>query len=456
MNTEGQNKRVGIGEKISLFMTYAGNIPLMTLLSAYFLIYYTTVVGLDPKALATLFLISKVVDGISDPVMGYVLDRFPVTKLGKFRPMLILGTIICVINYILLWFGAVWSPVGKYVIVYVTYLLLGWTFDVMDISKNSLIPVMSTSSKERNKLTLAGALGNMAGAAVIGILGPIIVAEGTLQGYYVLIFGSMAMTLAFSIVGALGVKERVAFEGTEEENYTIKEMLSFLRYKPIWAVFVTTLVAGIGSQVSGGANAYFYTFILGDMKLMSGVTVIALLSSIAGTVAGPFLANSMGKKKTFLLSLVISIAATCIRLINIRSMTLIYISTVIGGIGGGILTPVITGVQADNTSYVQYRTGKRAEAAIASLTSFITKVAQGLGGAIPGYVLAACGFVTGAATQPESVHTGIILCVIILPIIFSMVGAVIFGTQYTLGKKEVEEIMIAVEAGNSGQNQKIG
>ena len=161
MNTEGQNKRVGIGEKISLFMTYAGNIPLMTLLSAYFLIYYTTVVGLDPKALATLFLISKVVDGISDPVMGYVLDRFPVTKLGKFRPMLILGTIICVINYILLWFGAVWSPVGKYVIVYVTYLLLGWTFDVMDISKNSLIPVMSTSSKERNKLTLAGALGNI-------------------------------------------------------------------------------------------------------------------------------------------------------------------------------------------------------------------------------------------------------------------------------------------------------
>ena len=82
------------------------------------MIYYTTVVGLDPKALATLFLISKVMDGISDPVMGFILDRFPVTKMGKFRPMLILGTIICVINYILLWFGAVWSPVGKYVIVY--------------------------------------------------------------------------------------------------------------------------------------------------------------------------------------------------------------------------------------------------------------------------------------------------------------------------------------------------
>ena len=108
-------------------MVCAGNIPLMTLLSVYFMIYYTTVVGLDPKALATLFLISKVMDGISDPVMGFILDRFPVTKMGKFRPMLILGTIICVINYILLWFGAVWSPVGKYVIVYVTYSILLYT-----------------------------------------------------------------------------------------------------------------------------------------------------------------------------------------------------------------------------------------------------------------------------------------------------------------------------------------
>lgn len=127
------NQKVGIGEKVCYLLANIGNIPLMTLLSAFFLIFYTDVVGLDPAALATLFLISKVVDGISDPVMGFILDKFPITKMGKFRPMLMLGTIVCVINYILLWFGAVWSPVGKYAIVYITYILLGWTFDVMDI-----------------------------------------------------------------------------------------------------------------------------------------------------------------------------------------------------------------------------------------------------------------------------------------------------------------------------------
>lgn len=212
------------------------------------MIYYTTVVGLDPKALATLFLISKVMDGISDPVMGFILDRFPVTKMGKFRPMLILGTIICVINYILLWFGAVWSPVGKYVIVYVTYLLLGWTFDIMDISKNSLLPVMTTDDKERNSLSLFNALGSMIGGAVIGVLGPVIVADGKLESYYVLIFGSMALTLVLSISGALSVKERVEFRENNEEKYSLKEMLQFLRYKPIWAAFAATLIVGTGNS----------------------------------------------------------------------------------------------------------------------------------------------------------------------------------------------------------------
>ena len=51
-----ENQKVKLSEKIGMLMVCAGNIPLMTLLSVYFMIYYTTVVGLDPKALATLFL----------------------------------------------------------------------------------------------------------------------------------------------------------------------------------------------------------------------------------------------------------------------------------------------------------------------------------------------------------------------------------------------------------------
>ena len=225
---KAKSQKIGALEKVSFFLANVGNIPLMSLLSSFFTLFYTTIVGLDPAALGTLFLISKVADGISDPIMGYFLDKFPVTKMGKFRPMLILGTVICVINYIFLWFGAVWSPVGKYVIVYITYLLLGWTFDIMDISLNSLLPVMTAENKERNSLSLIKALGYGLGGAAISILAPIIVASGTLESYYILIFGSMAVTLVFSILGALGVKERVTPKGTDDERYPlVREAVSY-------------------------------------------------------------------------------------------------------------------------------------------------------------------------------------------------------------------------------------
>ena len=70
---------------------------------------------------------------------------------------------------------------------------------------------MSADDKERNSLSLFNALGTMIGSAVLAVAAPILVAEGTLQNYYVLIFGSMAMVLVLSIAGALCVKERVAF-----------------------------------------------------------------------------------------------------------------------------------------------------------------------------------------------------------------------------------------------------
>lgn len=452
MNTE-ENK-VKLSEKLGLLMVYVGNIPLMTLLSSYFLIYYTTVVGLDPVALATLFLISKIVDGISDPLMGFILDSFPVTKMGKFRPMLITGTLICVANYILLWFGAVWSPVAKYAIVYITYLLLGWTFDIMDISKNSLLPVMSADTNERNNLTIFSALGNMIGSGLIGVLAPIIVADGTMKSYYILIFGFMAFTLIFSIVGALKIRERVAFEGNQEEKYSVRDMLHFLSFKPLWSAFAAFLILGIGSSVAGGAGIFFFTYIIGDLKVISVLTIIGLVTALIGTFTGPMLAGRFGKKAVFLVIMVISVALNLLRLTNVTSMTLIYVTTLIGGIVTGGLMPINAGIQADNTAYVQYKTGKRAEAAIASLTSFIAKVAQGIGGALPGYILAAFGFIAGAAEQPESVHTGIIFCVLILPTILTAVGTLIFGTQYTLNKKALDEMNTAMtqEAADEAAN----
>ena len=448
-NTKEKHMKVGFGESLCYLMTNIGNIPLMSLLGTFFLIFYTDVVGLDPTKLATLFLISKVVDGISDPIMGFFLDKFPVTKMGKFRPMLIIGTVICVINYILLWFGAVWAPVGKYVIVYATYLLLGLTFDIMDIALNSMLPVITSDNRERSKLSTIKAVGYTVGSLVLSIVGPLIVAEAKLESYYVLIFGSMAVVLLCSIGGALGVKERVEFTEAQEEKYTFKDLIKILFTGPVLVTFLANLVRGIGTMASSGAATFFYNYVMGDLSLMAGVSGVSIFGTLPGMLLSPILSNRVGKKKVYLLGSLIIALSFVIRLFMPTSLTLVYVGTIIYSFGNGLVFPQLYGIQADNTMYIQYTTGKRAEAAVASLSSFITKLGMGISGAIPGYLLAAFGFVTGAETQPESINTGILICVLILPIVFSILGSLIYGFGYKVTKEDVDNMSAKISEQDS-------
>ena len=80
-----------------------------------------------------------------------------------------------------------------------------------------------------------------------------------------------------------------------------------MRYKPVWALFLVALVVGVGSNIAGGAGAYFYTYILGDMTLMSGVSLVSMITTLVGIFLGPILANRFGKKQIFVMAIVVSI-----------------------------------------------------------------------------------------------------------------------------------------------------
>ena len=243
--------------------------------------------------------------------------------------------------------------------------------------------------------------------------------------------------------------EWITPKGTDDERYSLRELFQFLRFKPVWTHFLTILLSTVGTSLSSGTGTFFYTYIMKDLKLMSGVSVVSLVITLLGMAVAPVLANKVGKKNVFLAGIIVAVGGSLIRFIDVRSLLLIYLGAVFAGIGGGFIGPLAYGIQADNTMYVQYKTGKRAEAAVASLSSFVSKAAQGVAGAIPGYMLAATGFIGGAAQQPQSVEGGIIFCSIMLPLILCAAAGLVFGTLYPLGKKEVDEITLAIEQGVS-------
>ena len=375
--------KIKMREKLSFAMANFGNIPVMTLINGYLLIFYTNICGLSPAACATLFLIARFLDAINDPLVGFMIDHLPTRKMGHFRPTLILGTILCSVNFLLLWFGPMLSTSGKLAIAYVSYILLGVLFPVMDISLNSLLPVMTEDMKERNSLSSIKGLAYVIGALVIGVAAPLILGDtSNKQGYINLVLIMTAVIFFFSIIGTMGVKERV--KPQMENSYSVKELFKILSQKPVYITFLAVLLYSIGSNIVNAANTYFYTYIFEDLTLASIITLITCVAVFPATMVIGNLIGRFGKKKMYAIGLALAGLAPIIRLLDVRSIPLLIVSVLIAGIGAGFAAPLNYGIQADNTDYIEVSMGIRAEGAVASLSSFVSKCAMGIGGAIPG------------------------------------------------------------------------
>lgn len=430
--------KIKMREKLSFAMANFGNIPIMTLINGYLLIFYTNICGLSPAACATLFLIARFLDAINDPLVGFIIDHLPTRKMGHFRPTLILGTILCSVNFLLLWFGPMLSTSGKLAIAYVSYILLGVLFPVMDISLNSLLPVMTEDMKERNSLSTIKGLAYVIGALVIGVAAPLILGDtSNKQGYINLVLIMTAVIFFFSIIGTMGVKERV--KPQRENSYSVKELFKILSQKPVYITFLAVLLYSIGSNIVNAANTYFYTYIFEDLTLASIITLITCVAVFPATMVIGNLIGRFGKKKMYAIGLALAGLAPIIRLLDVRSIPLLIVSVLIAGIGAGFAAPLNYGIQADNTDYIEVSMGIRAEGAVASLSSFVSKCAMGIGGAIPGYLLQLAGFDSKAAVQNDDVINVIVLCVLILPAIVNVVAIVIFSKGYPITKEKLNE-----------------
>lgn len=437
--------KITFKEKAAFALTNLGNIPIQALIGSYLLIFYTNVVGLSPGACATLFLIARVLDGLNDPFVGFVVDHLPTTRFGHFRPTLIIGTVLCSLNFLLLWFGPLMFPAGKLAVAYVSYLLIGVLFPVMDISLNSMLPVMTADMDERNTLSSIKGFVYMVGIFAVNMAAPLILGSTSdKNGYVKLILCGTAVIVLFSIVGTAGIRERVQVK-SGAGKYGIKDLFRILSQRPVWATFLSALTYTVGMYVANTTNTFFYTYVLKDLRLLSLASIVQLAALLPATLLAGVFIKKIGKKNLYIIGMVFFGLLPLIRLLNVVNLPLLMAATALGGIGMGFCMPLTYGIQADNTDYVELKLGHRAEAAVAALSSFITKCAMGIGGAIPGYLLAAVGFDSAATVQSDLVNRVITSCVIVAPAVLCVAGIIIFILAYPLTKEKLEEQVLKIK-----------
>ena len=424
-------QKIGVREKLSYGLLTLGNIPIMVLINSFLLIFYTDVAGLNPAAVATLFLVSRLFDAINDPIVGYIMDHRKSTKGGRFRPALFLFGIITALNFLLLWFGGVWAPAGKMVVVYIVYLLFGITFDVLDIAGNGILPAITQHVASRDTLSVIKGVCQILGGTVVSIAAPIILggAASQISGYYALIGGATVVVALFTVVGALGIKERIVPE-EDAPQYKFKDIFRILTYRPLLALVLLYLAVGLGSSFQTSVNAYYFTYIIGDLTVMGLVTGSSLIGLLLSLILAKPLLSKLAKKRVAVLSAIMLAVGCLIRLIAPTLIPVQIVGGIFSNFGMGLFTATLPALLADNVDAMSDTMGFRAEGVIFALTSFVSKVTMGVGGAVPGYILAAAGYQANAESQVPGVNTAIIIMLLVLPAVFYVISGFVFGFGY--------------------------
>lgn len=433
--------KIRIPEKISFVCANLGDIPVMTLIGSFLLIYYTDVVKLDAVAVGILFLVARLMDALCDPLMGFLIDHLPRTRWGRFRPWLAVGSFIVSINFMLLWIGPSMAPYGKLLIAYITYLLMGPTFAFMDISLNSMIPVMTESTKERSSLSALKGLAYMVGmAAVSVVVVPFVAMFPTpKQGYAILIIATCIFIFVMCLIGAAGIRERVV--PVKKKRYGVSVMFRIMfRTKPLMVMFISGLLVTAGTMVRQGATIYYLTYNSGDSGLMVPFTMVTLLFAVIGLALSPVFVDHFDKKQVLITSEIICAVGLLTMLpMPYNNVFLLLATNAIVGFGSGGIMALNYSIQADTVDYAEWKHSYRAEGAVVSLASFITKVGQALGGAIPAFVLSMTGYVANAKNQSTGVLQGISLSMTIIPAVLVIAGALVF-LSYPITRKVQKEI----------------
>jgi len=435
------NDKLPFREKLAYFCVNIGNIPIMTLVNSLLSFYYIEALGMNAISVATMFLAARVFDGLNDPFIGFVIDRVPDSKFGKFRKVLLVGTALCSLNYLALWIGPAHAAGVRMAVAYVTYMLLGVTFPVMDISLNSMLPVLTADLNERNTLSSVKVAGYGVGALACGAVAPKLISAlgGGAGAYEIVICVFVGIVLLFSMGGTLGLRQRLTFEN--REKYGIADLLRIITQKPLLITFAASLIYTTGGAFSTTTNPYYAEYVLGRMDQLAWFTLAMAAGMVPVVFIAPPLTKRFGKKVVYGGGMVLAGLGLLTRLISPASMAAVLVSCALYGLGVAFCMVLFYGVQADNTDYIDFTMQKRSEGAVSAMSSMITKIANGLGGALPLYIL---GMTKTAAGEYS--YAGLALSNVVFPAVLCVAGGLLFMLAYPIKQSMLEEMRGIYEA----------
>lgn len=414
-----ESGKLSIKEKIGYGMGDAGCNIIFGAIMLFVNYFYTDIFGLAPALVGVMLLSIRVIDAITDPIMGAIADRTQ-TRWGRFRPWILwMAAPFAFFSY-LMFTTPDWAYSSKVIYAFVTYFLLSLTYTAINIPYCSLGSVITNDPKERVAcqsyrfvmVGIATLILSLSLLPMVDWFGGGDKAKGYQMAMGVLAVLGMCMFLfCFSTV-----RERV--RPAVPSNDDLKADLKDVWKNDQWVrILLLTLCNVCPGFIRMAATMYYVTWVMGQSTSFATLFIsLGVVGMMGGSMLAKVLTDRICKLKVFFwTNIVLAIFSSGFYFLDPHATTLIVVMYFLLNILHQIPSPLHWSLMADVDDYGEWKTGKRITGISFSGNLFFLKLGLAIAGAMVGFLLSWYGYDAGAKQQsPESIN-GIVMLFTIIP-----------------------------------------
>lgn len=412
----------------------------------FLFIFYTDVFGISAAAVGTLMLVTRLIDAVSDPLMGALADRTK-TRFGKFRPYLLWGIIPIAAAGVLTFTVPDVSEGNKLIWAYGTYIFMMLAYTFINVPYGALLGVVTSDTQQRTTLTSFRFIGAFSGGSLVAYITPELV-QYLGQGNEALgwqltmgLYGCVSAVLFF--ITFYGTKERIS-PPPEQKTPIMQDIKDLGNNKPWLVLFSLALIIMITISLRASSGTFYFKYYVERPDLIGSFAMVYMLALAVGAASTPLLTKFIDKRRLLvILMCVVATLSIAFYFIPKENITLMFALQIMIGFALGPKSPLVFSMYADTADFSEWKTGRRATAMIFSAAAFAQKLGGALAGATIGWLLASLGYVANQAQTGASEH-GIVLLLTIIPGIFAAL-AVPLILLYSLDDKTLTDVQSDLE-----------
>lgn len=449
-----------------------------------FLTYYATgIAGFTTLLVSNLLGAARLFDGIIDPAIGVVMDRFN-TRWGKYRPLMVVSNIGLVLSFLLLFSTHRFTGAAQTTIFLIALVFHKIVYSFQQTVTKAAQPALTNDPSQRPLFSVYDTVFSSIGVFAMGqvvvsnFLAPRHGGEFNTAFFTEFLGGVMILSAVLTTLAVIGIsrKDRIEYFGLGEDTVETKSL------KDYWSVIkgntplqVLAISGGLMKFIAQliGDQAFLvilFGIVLGNYGLSGRLSLFQIIPNLLIVVLFTRLATKRDLKSSYTISVLVAMASAALMLailffsedptqifVNGGLLSILFGIGFIGmKVGNSYPTSIVLTMAADITDFETSRSGRYVSGLIGTVFSLTDSIASSLAPIVIGFIVAGIGFTDGYpdATEPltDALMTGGML-MIGVPMVLYLVVLVLIR-KYPLDREAMEKVQMAIAAKKTGKAAK--